>query len=49
MVRGGGGADKIYVRDGDGDDVVECGAGRDVVKADSKDNVDPRCERVRDE
>ena len=41
---GGDGDDKINVADNDDDDTVHCGAGRDEVKADRGDRVDPSCE-----
>ncbi len=43
-----GGNDVINVRDEDGKDVVNCGAGRDdTVRADRGDNVNKNCENVR--
>ena len=44
-LRGGAGRDRIYARDGKRD-VVNCGSGRDRVKADGKDKVRRNCERV---
>ena len=44
-VYGGGGDDDIDVSDGDGDDVVSCGTGRDRVWADSGDDIKGNCER----
>lgn len=45
-VDGGAGSDRIYVRDGERD-LVECGAGHDVVIADRVDHISGNCERVR--
>lgn len=42
---GGAGGDRMYARDGERD-VVNCGPGRDRVKADGKDRVRRSCERV---
>ena len=46
-VRSGAGGDTINVRDGDGDDIVNCGAGTDVVRANNGDDIADNCERVR--
>src|SRR5437762_2366758 len=44
-VRGGSGNDRINVRDGRRDH-VNCGSGKDTVKADRKDVVSHNCEHV---
>lgn len=44
-VYGGGGDDDIDVKDGDGDDWVSCGKGRDRVWFDSGDVIKGNCER----
>jgi Ca2+-binding RTX toxin-like protein len=44
-VYGASGDDEIDVLDGDGDDVVSCGTGRDRVWADPGDDVKGNCER----
>ena len=41
------GRDFINVRDGDSRDRVDCGKGRDVVRANRHDNIANNCERVR--
>jgi hypothetical protein len=41
------GSDHINVRDGDRRDRVDCGKGRDVVRANRHDNIQNNCERVR--
>ena len=41
------GNDFINVRDGDARDRVDCGKGRDVVRANRDDNIANNCERVR--
>jgi Ca2+-binding RTX toxin-like protein len=47
VVRGDAGSD-VVLADGDGArDAIECGPGRDRVRADSLDRVAPDCERVR--
>ena len=54
VIRGTGKADHIVARDGNdtidvrggGADVVDCGRGRDVVRADRRDRVGRSCERV---
>jgi hypothetical protein len=46
-VRAGEGADVIDVRDGDNDDIVNCGPGRDEVRANNGDDIADNCERVR--
>lgn len=43
---GGAGNDVIRSRDGAGSEVVRCGAGRDLVLADTRDRVARDCERV---
>jgi hypothetical protein len=43
-IEGGSGADSIYARDGERD-TIDCGAGRDTVRADRIDKL-TRCERV---
>ncbi len=48
QVGSAGGNDVVNVRDDDGRDAVDCGAGRDdTVKADRGDNVAKNCENVR--
>jgi hypothetical protein len=46
VLRGGSGADRLIARDGTRD-VVECGAGTDVVLADRRDAIGPSCEQVK--
>jgi Ca2+-binding RTX toxin-like protein len=46
QVFGGKGNDFIQVADGDGLDEVDCGAGKDEVKADPGDTVAANCEKV---
>ena len=45
VLLGGPGPDRILARDGR-QDRIRCGTGRDLVKADSRDNVERGCERV---
>jgi hypothetical protein len=46
-VRSGAGGDTINVRDEDNDDIVNCGAGTDEVRANNGDDIANNCERVR--
>jgi Ca2+-binding RTX toxin-like protein len=46
-VRAGAGNDRVNVRNGDRDPVIDCGAGNDVAQVDPKDPVAQNCEDVR--